>query len=174
MKKFIYILCKMLLIIIAYKGFSYYDGYRLDVDDLCITREKIEEKSKEYEKYIFDENGKRKLDDYANLTKAMYKEMGQNNKYKIFILPGPGEEKVHIRNPQELNNHIFIGILMKRYLKNDVAGQWDFLLIEDVKTGEEVFRMKRYQIYPYKRMLNTTYSSGASVIVQFKCKIYGK
>ena len=115
--------------------------------------------------------GNRKPNDYVNLTKAMYEEINQNGKYKIFILLESGKEKLHVNGAQELFNSIFLGMLIDRYFKNATKGQWDFLLIEDAKTGEEVFRMKRYQIYPYKRMINTTYSGGASVVVQFKCAL---
>lgn len=115
MKKIIYILCSILLIIVGYKIFSYYDGYRLDVEDPCITREKIDEKSNEYEKYVFDEMGNRKPNDYVNLTKAMYEEIHQNGKYKIFILLESGKEKLYVNGAQELNNSIFLEILIDRY-----------------------------------------------------------
>ena len=172
MKKIIYILCSMLLVIVGYRIIDYYIGYRLNVDDSCVTREKIDKESKKYREYVFDENGNHKLNAHGNLTRAMYEEINKDGKYKIFILSG--EDELYISDPQKLDSYIFLGILIDKYSKNEAMGQQDFLLIEDAKTGKEVFRMKRYQIYPYKRMVNTTYSGGASVVVQFKCKIYGK
>ena len=169
MKKY-YILCFILLIIIIYKAQNSYFDYKLDVSTPCITGEKLDEKSKEYYKFIYDENGNRKKDDYEQLEKKIFNEIDQNGKYKIYLLSG--NEKFEVKEPEDFRKfYFFIGVLVDKYPKNSEVGKQDFLLIEDIKTKENVFTMKRYQIYPYRKMFNSSYTGAASVIVQFECAL---
>ena len=169
MKKY-YIITFILLIIIIYKALNNYFDYKLDVSNPCITREKLEEKSKEYYKFIYDENENRKKDDYEQLEKKIFNEIDQNGKYKIYLLSG--NEKFEVKEPEDFRKYyFFIGVLVDKYPKNSEVGKQDFLLIEDIKTKENVFTMKRYQIYPYRKMFNSSYTGAASVIVQFECAL---
>ena len=151
----------------------HYFDYKLDVKNSCITKEKLEEKSKEYYKIIYDKNGERKIDDYEQIEKVLFNEISQNGKYKIYILSG--NHKFEIKKPEDFRkNYFFIGLLIDKNFKNSKVGQQTFLLVESSETGEDVFKMKKYQIYPYKKMLNLSYTGAASVVVQFKCATKNK
>ena len=60
--------------------------------------------------------------------------------------------------------------IIDKYSKNEGIGMNDYLIVEDKKKNV-IFNLKWYEIYPYKKMVNTMYSGTVSIIVQFKCKL---
>ncbi len=166
MKKLICVVGTILLVILTYKGIKHHFDYKLYIKDPCITKKKLDEKTKEYWGYLSNE--RMKISNYRELTQAVYDELTQNNKYTIYRMPG--KKKVEFNDSEEYIGDFFLGSLGKSE-KNTVAGEEEILRIEDSKTHKEVFSLKSYQVYLYNQMPESTPDGSASVVVQFKCAL---
>ena len=168
MKK-IYYIAVIIVFITLVK--NHYD-YRIDKGNPCVARAKIEEKTSEYEKVVYDSEGNLIFGGYDRLSKLFYDEIVQNGKYKLYLFWN-GEKK-YINNYEELEKYHFPDVIIDRYLKNNPLGQDLYMIVERSSDNTKVFQIKRYQIYPYKKMVNTRYSGIASIVVQYKCELEKK
>ena len=167
MKKVIYILLFLLLLII-YGIVEYYSYSNVYTGNFCVTKQKIEEQAEKYEKLRIDENGNLSRS-YDELRKAFFDDIVQNGKYRMYI--ADINRKVYVNNEETLEGQGFPGNIMEVSTKNTENGQRLYMIVEDNESGKEVFRIKRYQIYPYKELLNMSYTGSASVVVQFRCEL---
>ena len=163
MKKILYILLFVSVLVIYKFVENYFNNY-VDSDNPCVTREKIEKQSKEYRKIVGNYLGI-----YERLSDVFFEDITQNGKYRMYIVSG--NSKKYINNEITLRGQGFPIDFMEKKTKNTEEGQRLHLIVEDNKSGKEVFRMKRYQIYPYKKLTNLSYTGTASTIVQFRCEL---
>ena len=149
MKKVIYILLFLLLLII-YGIVEYYSYSNVYTGNFCVTKQKIEEQAEKYEKLRIDENGNLSRS-YDELRKAFFDDIVLNGKYRMYI--ADINRKVYVNNEETLEGQGFPGNIMEVSTKNTENGQRLYMIVEDNESGKEVFRIKRYQIYPYKELL---------------------
>lgn len=147
---------------------KYYFDYKTITKDSCVTVSKINNLSTEYRKIVYDEKNNLIIGGYDKLNKLFFDEITQKNKYKLYLMWG--KKKVQIEDYTELVNYSFPSGIIDKYSKKDKIGADDYLIVEN-KEGNVVFKLKWYEIYPYKKMYNTMYSGTASIVIQFKCKI---
>ena len=80
-------------------------------------------------------------------------------------------KKTYISNYHELEKYYFPNDVLERHFKNEKSGQEEYIIVERVMDNKEIFKIKKYQIYPYKKMINLRYAGSASIAVQFKCEV---
>ena len=168
MKKRYYIVLILLLGIIFFTTKNYYD-YKLDVKDNCVTKDKLDVKTLEYYELVYDSNGNSINGGYDKLRENFYGGITQNGRYSLYLIWN--NEKIQINNYQELKKYDFPDEIIDRYFKNEELGKKIYMIVEKTSDNSEIFQIKRYQIYPYKKMINTRYAASASIMVQFKCAL---
>ena len=168
MKKKYYIIVLLFFAIFLLMFKNYYD-YKLDVSNPCVTKEKIDRKTSEYEKYVYDENENLIFGGYDKLREVFYNDITQNGKYKLYLIVD--YKKTYISNYHELEKYYFPNDVLERHFKNEKSGQEEYIIVERVMDNKEIFKIKKYQIYPYKKMINLRYAGSASIMVQFKCAL---
>ena len=165
-KNYIFLLLSVLTIGLLIIKYNY--DYKMIINDPCVTISKLNNLSSEYQKIVYDKNGNLIVGGYDKLNKMFYDEITQKNEYKLYLIWG--EERIQITNYTELMNYGFPSGIIDKYSKNEGIGMNDYLIVEDKKKNV-IFKLKWYEIYPYKKMVNTMYSGTVSIIVQFKCKL---
>ena len=166
MKKLFYILIFISALVIYKVTENYFNSY-IDSDNPCVTIQKIEGQAEEYKKLVYDENGNHLR--YDELRKAFFDDIVQNGKYRMYIVDV--NRKMYVDNEKTLVMQGFPGMLLDVYPKNSEVGQRLYMIVEENRNGKEVFRMKRYQMYPYKKLINMSYTGAASTVVQFRCEL---
>ena len=167
MKK-IYIFLGFIVLTIVLLLIKYNYDYKIVTNDPCVTVSKLNNLSSEYEKIVYDKNGNLIVGGYDKLNEVFFDEITQKNEYELYLIWG--EEKIQITSYTELMDCGFPSGIIDKYSKNEGIGMNDYLIVED-KQKNVIFKLKWYEIYPYKKMVNTMYSGTASIIVQFKCKL---
>ena len=164
-KNIVIVLFVILLVIIYNTNF-------LNIKRECVTEKKINEKTLEYKKIVYDKDGNQKIDGNTKLREVFFDEVSQNNKYEIYI--HDFNREIYLKSTNELLENDFLGFVADKYFKNQYLGKQLYITIRETATQKPVIELKRYQIYPYKNIVPSTYSATASIVVQFKCELEKK
>ena len=162
----------LVIVILAIFLIIIYNLKFLNTKGECVTEKKINEKTLEYKKIVYDKDGSQKIGGNTKLREIFFDEVSQDNKYEIYI--HDLNKEIHLKSTDDLLENDFLGFVADKYLKKQYLGKQIYITIRETATQKPVIELKRYQIYPYKNIVPSTYSGTASIVVQFKCKIEKK
>lgn len=166
-KKYVLIFVLLLVLVLSIYNVNFFN-----FKGKCVTEKKINEKISEYKNIVYDKEGNLKIDGNRKLREVFFAEITQNNNYQIYV--HDLNKEIYIESPDELLRNDFLGFVADKYLKKQYLGNQLYIIIRDTNTQKSVFELKRYEIYPYKNIVPSTYSATASIVVQFKCELEKK